>query len=369
MTAKPTEPSAYETFGEAFEQALRRLRAARPSALVGVAALSTAVVVGCGPDPSESTAPQGTTGIGAGGAAGASGGAGGETTGGEAGTTAGGSGGSAGSGGTGGGGSGMSGTGAACGSDEPGMSGGVSDPAMVQFIGAQLEAGKITLKARVKPVPAADPASKDVRFTFRKLAPSNFGVPENYLSAEVSFVAQLAGALPDGYEEWHGTIELPFISDRHPLLLLRAWYNDGAGALYFDDNHGELHAVHCLPGGFDSPGAHADCTISRDPTKTQVTITDAGISGHIEARAPHLDADNTAVVKWTTDNWTTVHEVPMAWAGTDGCYVGRWVADLDVPGNFVALKYVLEYKHGVVGGATPTVFWDDNGGVGYVVVK
>ncbi len=404
MTTKPTGPSGtYETFGEAFEQALRRLRAASPSALAGVAVLSTAVAIGCGPDPSESTTYQETTGTGVtggvGGVTGGAGGTGGATAGsggagGTGGATAGsggaggtggataGSGGATSTGGDGGGTAGMGGSGAMtgdggttdelgdpCGSADPGMAGGVSDPVIAQFTGVLMEPGKITLKVRVKPVPGADPASKDVHFTFRKLAGHDFNDWDNYLSEEVSVVAQLAAALPEGYEEWHATVEVPFVGARHPLFLLRAWYNDGAGNLYFDDNHGELHAVHCLPGAFEQPGAFPDCTISRDPTGTQVTVTDAGIQGHIEALAPRLDADNTAVVKWTTDNWATVHEAPMTLAGTNGCYLDRWTLDLDVPGTFTAIKYVLEYRHGVVNGATPASFWDDNGGIGYIVLK
>lgn len=360
---------AYESFAESFEQAYRRLRVTGAAA-----ALSAAGVVACNPAPEPSGQAGSTTTAHPGGAGGTTGGTGGVTggtggtTGGTGGTT-GGTGGITGgtggvTGGTGGTTGGTGGVAAPCGPPEPGMSGGVSDTGMVSLKSFSVQNGTtVLLKVRVTPVPGADLAKKAIFVAYRTFFDRGQDTP---LSAEVIVQATYAATLPDGGEEWHAAVSpsMDFLG-RTPLWLFRVWYQDGAGGLYFDDNHGEEHAVHCLPS--DAASGFFPCTISK--TTADLTITDAGLSGHVEALAPRLDPDDVAVFKWTPDNWTTVHEVPMSVAEVVDCSLLRWSVDLDIPGTFVAIKYVFEYKHGTTNGAKTYKFWDDNNGTGYLVLK
>ena len=148
-----------------------------------------------------------------------------------------------------------------------------------------------------------------------------------------------------------------------------AWYQDGKGNTLYDDNAGELHAV-------AYQGNHV--IVRQDRGATDVHITDSGVTGRVVAIVANLDFDKFVRMVWTTDNWKTAHEFDPGdadktnawhWLDSQGPQFERWEIKLDVPGPVERFEYALLYRHGTVNGAKTYDFWDNDGGMNYLVTK
>ncbi len=210
------------------------------------------------------------------------------------------------------------------------------------------------LKLRVKPVAGANLADKRVGVVYRKPGTSELTtVTGNYFTT-----------WGNGDEEWHIKIHL---RSSENLVSFNAWYQDGAGHTYFDDNQAELHAV-AIGGSY--------AAIQQLWYLNTVTVTAQGVQGNIEVRLADIDYDKQVAMVWTTDDWQTTNwsntggaQNQWHWAEDLGTDYERWEINLDIPGDFQSFKYAIVYKHGVVNGATVYEIWDNNGGSNYVVVR
>ncbi len=168
----------------------------------------------------------------------------------------------------------------------------------------------------------------------------------------------------DGMEEWH--IRIPRRSYDSGIIMINAWYQDGQGHTFFDDNDGELHAL-AYNGNYT--------VVQQIWNDTHITVGDDGVQGTITAVLADLDYDKDVRLVYTTDNWATTHEAKIGngnnewhWV-SDEIWLGheRWEINLDIPGSVDEFQYALVYKHGVVRTARNYDFWDNNGGHNYVV--
>jgi hypothetical protein len=211
----------------------------------------------------------------------------------------------------------------------------------------------IHVKLRVKPVAGADLAWKKVGIVFK--APGD---------VEKTAVGNYVQSLGDGYEEWEIVANVP---QWQTTILFDAWYQDGAGHTYYDDNSGELHVVNEGP----------DYQIVRaEPWLNAITIGDDGVHGRISIQVTDLDWDKQLVLVASKDGWQTVIELGIGNAGETnkwywvedfpyGANRERWQIDLDLPGSADTFDYAVAYKHGVVNGAVTYTFWDNNYGQNY----
>jgi hypothetical protein len=170
-------------------------------------------------------------------------------------------------------------------------------------------------------------------------------------------------------EEWHVRIRLHPWMDSPMAMVFDAWYEDGLGNTYYDDNAGEFHAavkdawsvVHQMWAG--------------EPEGTSVQVDGQGISGQIGLVLSDLDYDKSVELIWTDDGWAHDTVFGMGaqtnqWHWSRDYYAGYeiWQLPLDIPAsNVAAFEYAIVYKHGVVNGAHTYEFWDNNGGQNFVV--
>ena len=214
---------------------------------------------------------------------------------------------------------------------------------------------EIFIKLRVRPVAGADLNWKRVGVVYKTLDDST----------ERTAIGSYVGTSGNGDEEWHVPV---LVSSSQRTLVFDAWYQDGAGHTYVDDNQGELHVVN------DGP---AEQVVRVEPWRNTVTVGPEGVRGQISVQVADLDYDKQLAIVATKDGWNTVIEIPIGAAGEknklywveDYPWSGRerWVADLDLPGATGELQYAVVYKHGVVNNAKVYAFWDNNGGGNYRV--
>ena len=216
---------------------------------------------------------------------------------------------------------------------------------------------EIFIKLRVRPVTGADLDWKRVGVVYKTLEDAT----------ERTAVGRYVATWADGDEEWHVPV---LVSASQKTLLFDAWYQDGAGHTYVDDNQGELHVVN------DGPAYQV---VRVEPWRSLVTVDDAGVRGQLSVQLADLDYDKQLAVIATTDGWTTTTELGMGTSGQanklyrveDYPWSGRerWAIDVDLPGAAERFEYAVVYRHGVVNGARVYEFWDNNGGSNYVVTR
>lgn len=217
----------------------------------------------------------------------------------------------------------------------------------------------VFVKVLVKPQATANLDAKRVGVVFKAT---------NY---QGSFDATTTGTYfatrDDGWEEWHVLISRR--SWEPGWFTFTAWYQDGSGATYYDDNAGERH-VAAYQGIYT--------VLRQDWQHTGLTVGADGVKGTVSAVIADIDFDKDLRLVWTTDNWATVNESkiggidqPNAWYWVEDVWTGseRWEIDVDVPGPVDEFQYAIVYKHGVVNSARTYDFWDNNGGGNYVVKR
>jgi hypothetical protein len=217
---------------------------------------------------------------------------------------------------------------------------------------------EVFVKVRVRPVAGVDLNWKRVGLTYR----------QPFDTYDHTAVGHYAATYANGDEEWHVPVT---VTSSWATLVFDAWYQDGAGHTFVDDNQGEFHVVTTGPG---------QSIVRNEPWLDTVTVSDAGVRGRISVQAVDLDYDKELVLLATTDDWATVQELGMgapgepnklywtedfAWSGSE-----RWQIDLDLPGAGVErFRYAIGYRHGVKNGAVRYEFWDNNYGYNYLVER
>ncbi|HTJ44013.1 MAG TPA: hypothetical protein VL463_18030 [Kofleriaceae bacterium] len=214
----------------------------------------------------------------------------------------------------------------------------------------------VHLKLRVKPVANADINWKRVGVVYH--APDD--------PTERTAVGEYFTTYGDGTEEWHVTATI----GAQQIMLFDAWYQDGAGGTWIDDNQGELHVV--------NPGP-AYQVVRVEPWLNTATVGSSGVQGQLSVQVSDLDFDKQLELDCTTDGWKTVQRFGIGspgeknkWYWTEDFPYGgreRWKIDLDLPGATTRFEYAVGYRHGVVNGAKSYEFWDNNGGVNYDIVS
>lgn len=224
-------------------------------------------------------------------------------------------------------------------------------------------AADVILKLYVQPVEGADHHRKRVGIVLRRP-----GFDEQRTFTGDYF------ATNGGKEEWHVRVGSSYAwSDYFPLFAFTAWYQDGKGNTYYDDNHGEFHAV-CSGERYRALSQVWCC----QDLITDVKLDSNGVSGSIRALVADLDYDKEVVLRWTTDDWATFDDYTMgneadvnAWHYVRPGYGGAelWEINLSIPGDFEKFEYAILYRHGVKGEARRYEFWDNNGGRNFVVTR
>ena len=213
----------------------------------------------------------------------------------------------------------------------------------------------VTLKLRVKPVVGANLDAKEVGVVYRNPFDNTEHTAHGYYFS----------TWDNGYEEWHVPVSVPTWRD---FFTFNSFYRDGAYHTFYDDNNGELHAINAGP----------DEQIVRVNTYANtVQVTGSGVQGKISLRVADLDYDKNIRMVATTDEWAEVLEFGMGlpgetnvWYWTQDVYGGElWEIDLDLPGDFDAFEYAVQYQHGVVNDATVYGFWANNGGQNFRVER
>ena len=173
------------------------------------------------------------------------------------------------------------------------------------------------------------------------------------------------GDLGNGQEEWHVPVSRRMWDVGG--FTFTAWYQDGAGNTYFDDNEGEQHAV---------AYRGTPVMIRHDWGATSISVGDDGVKGKVSMILASLDYDKDVRMVWTTDAWATVNEFKAGdgdnlWKYKEDAGGGfeRWEINLSIAGPVSRFEYAVLYRHGVVGAAQHYDFWDSNGGLNHVYVK
>ncbi len=214
------------------------------------------------------------------------------------------------------------------------------------------------IKVRVKPVVGADLAWKRIGVVYK--TPADL--------TERTAIGYYATTWSNGDEEWHVPINVPTWQS---TVLFDAWYQDGGGHTYFDDNQGELHVVN------NGPSYNV---VRVEPWTSTVTVGDDGVRGTLSLQLTDLDYDKQVELWGTTDGWQTVHQLGVGtssdvnkwyWVEDFPWAAGRerWQIDLDLPGSADAFEYAVVYRHGVVNDARSYEFWDNNGGGNYRIER
>lgn len=208
------------------------------------------------------------------------------------------------------------------------------------------------IKLRVKPVVGANLDDKRVGVVYRAPGEQN----------PVTVTGTYFTTWGNGDEEWHVKVHL---RSSQNIVTLNAWYQDGKGATFFDDNGGELHPI--TVGG--TYGA-----IQQLWHLTQVTVDDTGVHGKLAVRLADLDFDKDVQVVWTTDGWETSNwsgtgegENHWRWTQDYGTDYEQWEIDLAIPDTDAQrFEYAIVYRHAPSSdGGKAYEFWDNNFGSNY----
>lgn len=215
----------------------------------------------------------------------------------------------------------------------------------------------VFVKVRVKPVAGAVIEKKRVGLVYRG---------DN--GTETTVTGRYYSTLADGSEEWHVPVYRNAWSAGY--FTFNAWYQDGAGGTWFDDNEGELHAL-VYQGNYS--------VVRQDWSTTDLTVDERGVTGHIGVFIADLDYDKDIEIVYTTDGWQTVQKFAMGsgekpntshWIEDVWYGMERWGVDVEIAAEGVErFEYAIRYRHGVVANARSYDFWDNNGGNNYVVKR
>jgi len=217
----------------------------------------------------------------------------------------------------------------------------------------------IYLKLRVKPVAGVDLAWKKVGVVYHTVGDA----------AERTAVGYYSTTWADGFEEWHVPVT---VYANAATVVFDAWYQDGAGHTYYDDNQGESHVA--------NTGAGAS-VVRVEPWRSSVVVDGAGVRGTLSLQVADLDYDKQIALIGTTDDWQTSFELGQGAAGDANRWhwvedfpwsnFERWEIALDLPcaASVTRFQYAVVYRHGIVDGATTYPFWDNNWGQNYVVER
>lgn len=243
---------------------------------------------------------------------------------------------------------------------------GQHNPAMVSYYGEKwwaytdcnsrfgCQGIDLFIKVRVKPVQGANLEQKRVGVVYRAPGEANpITVTGNYFTT-----------WGNGDEEWH--VKVPLRTWQN-IVSFNAWYQDGTGNTFFEDNAGELHAIAI---------GSSTAAITHVWQHTNVAVTAQGVQGDISVRLADLDWDKEVAIVWTTDDWATVNwfetgsgQNEWHWVEDQGGDYERWAINVDIPGDFQSFQYAVVYRHGIVNGAAVYEFWDNNGGSNWVVLR
>jgi hypothetical protein len=202
----------------------------------------------------------------------------------------------------------------------------------------------VFIKLRVKPAASADLSKKKIGVVYREAGRTD----------PVTVVGNYFTTHGDGYEEWH----VPVKSDTfRGTFLFTAWYEDGAGGTFFDDNSGQRYAIQWQSSDWQ--------TLAFDYANTTARFDSTGVHGVLSFVVQDLDYDKVLKLVYSTDGWATSQEIPMGAAGSKNTLYWktdidqdfeRWHVDVDLPGSFSTFSYKLVYRHGTGGGASPAEF-------------
>lgn len=202
----------------------------------------------------------------------------------------------------------------------------------------------VFIKLRVKPNASADLSKKKIGVVYREAGRAD----------PVTTVGNYFTTHGDGYEEWH----VPVKSDTfRGTFLFTAWYEDGVGGTFFDDNSSQRYAIQWQSSDWQ--------TLSQDYSVTTARFDSTGVRGPIGFIVQDLDFDKVLKFVYSTDGWATSRELPMGPAGSKNILswkndvdqdFERWQVDLDLPGSFSTFSYKLIYRHGTGGGVSPAEF-------------
>jgi hypothetical protein len=213
------------------------------------------------------------------------------------------------------------------------------------------------LKLKVRPVQGADLNRKRVGVVYRTAS----------LFVDVTAVGSYFTTLADGYEEWHVLVSQ---SSWEGAITFTAWYQDGQGNTFYDDNGGERHVA--------TSRIDDSEFIDQLPSTTNIALTQAGVQGRVTIRLADLAFAKDVGMVATTDNWANVRRFGMGPAGSPNAW--QWVRDdtpsseqweiaLQIPGDFQRFEYAMFYRHGIVPGVRSYTFWASRRGANYVVVR
>jgi hypothetical protein len=243
---------------------------------------------------------------------------------------------------------------------------GQRDTRMVKFTGewssncqynTRFGCGSVLLDARirVRPMEQADLGWKRVGVVYRTLNDAT----------ERTAIGSFSKMLDNGDEEWRVSFLAP---GTEPVVVFDAWYQDGLGKTWIDDNQGELHVINAGPGY---------SIVRVEPWLNTVAVGTNGVSGRLSVQLADLDYDKQIELVATKDNWQTTLRFGIGSATDknkvywveDYAYSGRerWQIDVDLAGSTDHFEYAFVYRHGVVNGARTYEFWDNNGGSNYRV--
>jgi hypothetical protein len=207
----------------------------------------------------------------------------------------------------------------------------------------------VFLKVRVKPVAGADLSKKRVGVVYRTAG------------SQATAVGSYFTTLADGYEEWHVPVTLRAYGTS--VFTFDAWYQDGLGNTFVDDNGGDLHPVAWY-------GSYSIIRTTYGMYGNQVTLDEHGVKGTIGAYVADLEYQKEIALVYTTDGWQTSHEdKSWVWVEDYGSELERWKIDVDIPGSFDKFEYALVYRHGGHNGGQRYEFWDNNYSQNYSVVR
>lgn len=210
------------------------------------------------------------------------------------------------------------------------------------------------IKLRVRPAAYANLDQKRVGVVYR--APGE--------ASPVTVTGTYFTTWDNGDEEWHVKVHL---RSWQSVVAFNAWYQDGAGHTYFDDNSGDLHPI--------SVGG-TNAAIQQVWNPVGLTVDATGVHGKIALRLADIDYDKDVQMVWTTDGWATANwsgtgEGPNAWHWVQdyGADFEQWEIDVAIEDEGVArFEYAIVYRHGGgEDGSKVYEFWDNNYGYNYKV--
>ena len=211
------------------------------------------------------------------------------------------------------------------------------------------------VQIRVRPVGGANLATKEAGLVYRIPGANDPITANGYYFTKWG----------NGDEEWHVPVHLR--TGTQGVITFNAWYQDGKGHTYYDDNNGELHAATWTNGY---------AVVQHNWPLTSLKLTAEGVTGSLVEQIADLDWDKQIELVWTVDDWRTVNRYGSGsgqnrwrWIQDQGIDYEQWQIDVKIPGSFSRFQYAVVYRHGTVNNASRYEFWDANGGNNWVLTR